>query len=50
MVKQGEIFGELAVIAGLPRSATAMAKADCKVLSLDESSSMPRCKRPRNSR
>jgi CRP-like cAMP-binding protein len=35
-VKQGEIFGELAVIAGLPRSATAMAKADCKVLSLAE--------------
>lgn len=36
VVKAGEIFGELAVIAGLPRSATAMAKADCKVLSLDE--------------
>ena len=36
VVKAGEIFGELAVIAGLTRSATAMAKADCKVLSLDE--------------
>ena len=36
VVKAGEIFGELAVIAGLPRTATAMAKADCKVLSLDE--------------
>ena len=36
VVKQGEIFGELAVIAGLPRSATAMAKTDCRVLSLDE--------------
>ena len=36
VVKAGEIFGELAVIAGLPRSATAMAKAECKVLSLDE--------------
>jgi len=36
VVKAGEIFGELAVIAGVPRSATAMAKADCKVLSLDE--------------
>jgi CRP-like cAMP-binding protein len=36
VVKAGEIFGELAVIAGLARSATAMAKADCKVLSLDE--------------
>src|SRR5215217_3344484 len=36
VVKAGEIFGELAVIAGLARSATAMAKTDCKVLSLDE--------------
>lgn len=36
VVKAGEIFGELAVIAGAPRSATAMAKADCKVISLDE--------------
>jgi CRP-like cAMP-binding protein len=36
VVKQGEIFGELAVIAGLARSATAMAKTDCRVLSLDE--------------
>ena len=36
VVKQGDVFGELAVIAGLPRSATAMAKTDCKVLSLDE--------------
>jgi len=36
VVKAGEIFGELAVIAGLPRSATAMAKSECKVLSLDE--------------
>ncbi|CAM9896353.1 unnamed protein product, partial [Phaeothamnion confervicola] len=36
VVKAGEIFGELAVIAGVPRSATAMAKSECKVLSLDE--------------
>ena len=36
VIKQGDVFGELAVIAGLPRSATAMAKTDCKVLSLDE--------------
>lgn len=36
VVKAGEIFGELAVIAGLARSATAMAKTECKVLSLDE--------------
>ena len=36
VVKPGQIFGELAVIAGLPRSATAMAKINCRVLSLDE--------------
>jgi len=36
VVKKGEIFGELAVIAGLPRTATALAKTDCRVLSLDE--------------
>ena len=36
VVKQGEIFGELAVIAGVPRTATAMPMADCVVLSLDE--------------
>lgn len=36
VVKAGEVFGELAVIAGLARSATAMAKTDCKVISLDE--------------
>ena len=36
VVKPGDIFGELAVVAGLPRSATAMAKIDCRVLSLDE--------------
>jgi CRP-like cAMP-binding protein len=36
VVKKGEVFGELAVIGGLPRSATAMAKTDSRVLSLDE--------------
>jgi len=36
VVKKGEIFGELAVIAGLPRTATALAKTDCRLLSLDE--------------
>jgi len=36
VVKPGNVFGELAVIAGLPRSATAMAKINCRVLSLDE--------------
>ena len=35
VVKPGEVFGELAVIAGLPRSATAIARANCRVLSLD---------------
>jgi len=36
VVKPGDLFGELAVIARLPRSATAMAKIDCRVMSLDE--------------
>jgi CRP/FNR family cyclic AMP-dependent transcriptional regulator len=36
VVKKGEIFGELAVIGGLPRTATAMAKTDSRLLSLDE--------------
>ena len=36
VVKKGEVFGELAVIGGLPRSATAMAKTDCRLLTLDE--------------
>lgn len=35
-IKPGQIFGELAVIAELPRSATALAKTDCKVISMDE--------------
>jgi CRP/FNR family cyclic AMP-dependent transcriptional regulator len=36
VVKPGDVFGELAVIAGLPRSATAMSKINSRVLSLDE--------------
>lgn len=36
VVKPGDVFGELAVIAGLPRCATAMAKIKCRALSLDE--------------
>jgi CRP/FNR family cyclic AMP-dependent transcriptional regulator len=36
VVKAGQVFGELAVIAGLPRSATAVAKINCRALSLDE--------------
>jgi len=35
IVRQGEIFGELAVIAELPRSASAMAITDCRVISVD---------------
>ncbi len=36
VVKPGHLFGELSVIAGQPRAATAMAKINCRVLSLDE--------------
>lgn len=35
IVKQGEVFGELSVIADLPRSASAIAITDCRVVSLD---------------
>lgn len=35
IVRKGEIFGEMAVISGRPRSATATAKADCHVFSMD---------------
>jgi len=34
-VKPGEIFGELAAITDAPRSASAVAKTDCKVIALD---------------
>jgi CRP/FNR family cyclic AMP-dependent transcriptional regulator len=36
MVLPGEIFGEMAAIAETPRSATATARKNCRVLSLDE--------------
>jgi CRP-like cAMP-binding protein len=36
LVLPGEIFGELAAIGDLPRSATATARKNCRVLSLDE--------------
>jgi CRP-like cAMP-binding protein len=36
MVLPGEIFGELAAIADLPRSATATARKNCRALALDE--------------
>jgi len=35
MVKPGEIFGEIAVIAHAPRSAGATAKGDCRVIALE---------------
>ncbi|MDZ4254216.1 MAG: cyclic nucleotide-binding domain-containing protein [Sulfuritalea sp.] len=36
LVPPGEIFGEMAAIAETPRSATATARKNCRVLSLDE--------------
>ncbi len=38
LVLPGEIFGEMAAIAEMPRSATATARKACRVLSLDEKS------------
>ena len=35
VVKVGEIFGEMAVIADAPRTATALAKTSCRVVTLD---------------
>jgi CRP-like cAMP-binding protein len=35
VVRVGEIFGEMAVIAGAPRTATALAKSNCRVVTLD---------------
>lgn len=36
LIMPGEIFGEVAVIADAPRTATATARKNCRVLSLDE--------------
>lgn len=36
LVLAGEIFGEMATLADIPRSATATARKNCRVLSLDE--------------
>ena len=35
VVKAGEVFGEMAAISQLPRSATAVGRTDCRALSLD---------------
>jgi CRP-like cAMP-binding protein len=35
-VKSGEIFGEMAALANLPRSATAVARTACRVIGLDQ--------------
>ncbi len=37
-LKKGDIFGEMAVVEGKGRSATAIASSDCKLLRLDEAS------------
>jgi CRP/FNR family cyclic AMP-dependent transcriptional regulator len=36
VVKAGEIFGEMAAISEMPRSATAVAKNECRVIALDD--------------
>ena len=36
MVKVGDIFGEMAAISDSPRSATAVAKSQCRVIALDD--------------
>ena len=36
-IHSGEVFGEMAALGGMPRSATAIAMFDCKVISLDDS-------------
>jgi CRP/FNR family transcriptional regulator, cyclic AMP receptor protein len=35
VIKAGEIFGELAALTGQPRSASAMARTECRAISLD---------------
>jgi len=35
MIKTGEVLGEMSVLTGVPRSATAVAKTDCEVIELN---------------
>jgi CRP-like cAMP-binding protein len=48
-VKPGEIFGEIAVIAQQPRSATAMARKPCRALVLDTTQFQSALQSTRNS-
>lgn len=36
-IRAGEVFGEMAALGGMPRSASAIAARDCRVIGLDES-------------
>jgi CRP-like cAMP-binding protein len=36
VIREGEVFGEMAAISQLPHAATAAARTDCRVISLDE--------------
>ncbi len=36
MVRKGDIFGEMTLITGMPRTATATAKEDCRLITLDK--------------
>ena len=36
-IRNGEIFGEMALITGMPRTATAIAKTDCRLITLNKS-------------